>query len=83
MSIPRSYDRNDLITSSTVKEGIAGLKFDFPKKFLLIFLIDRMMIHSNLTNSAYFESICNVLILHLCKLSEMFFATIQVLNLEC
>jgi hypothetical protein len=24
MSIPRSYDRNDLITSSTVKEGIAG-----------------------------------------------------------
>jgi hypothetical protein len=55
MSIPRSYDRNDLITSSTVKEGIAGLKFDSLKRLLFIFLIDRMIILSNLNNSAYFE----------------------------
>jgi hypothetical protein len=55
MSIPRSYDRNDLITSSTVKEGIAGLKFCSLIKVLVIFLIDTMMILKNLNNSAYFE----------------------------
>jgi hypothetical protein len=55
MSIPRSYDRNDLITSSTVKEGIAGLKFGLLIKVLLIFLIATMMILKNLNNSWYFE----------------------------
>ena len=32
MSIPRYYDRNDLITTSTIKEGIAG-KLYFKSSF--------------------------------------------------